>query len=608
MQLATLDPAVSAPRRARVPFTAVAVLGFGSLVALGVGLTLYLGITTVTENTRRLLSEQSDQLIESVVGDIETHLRPVVSQGRWVADYIERGEVSLDDRESLDHFVNGALAATPQVAGIVIVTPDGMARRWARGESRPVVEDWSGRAEIRGWIEDGRNQRQAAWREPVWAESLNQAVVLHDVPLHRDGMYLGILGQVIPVTELSHRLGTLYSDTGMTPFVLYGRNRVLAHPLMIEWTPLGTLDENAPLPTISDIGDGVLEQIWSPDLEQPFFLRPLLTAEASAVLLGGRYYVFLYRHIEGYGPIPWTIGVYLNTELIDSGEIQRIVVMAASGGLLLILCLAATIVTGRFLSRRIIELAAAARIARSERFDEVPTLARSLIREVDEATESFNQMVDGLRERDLIRNTLGRFVPREVADNLLSDGGQIEPREVVATVLFCDLESFTQLTESLGPVRTVAVLNAFFSAMVAILERHRGVVTQFQGDAILATFNVPITNPAHANAAVGAALEMLDTVGAQVFAGERLRIRIGINTGPLVAGAVGAEGRLSYTVHGDAVNLAARLESLNKEYDTRILLSAATASTVDGFELHAVGEAVVRGQSSRIKLYEARNS
>ena len=410
------------------------------------------------------------------------------------------------------------------------------------------------------------------------------------------------------MTELSHRLGTLYSDTGMTPFVLYGRNRVLAHPLMIEWTPLEPIDENAPLPTISEIGDGVLEQIWSPDLEQPFFLRPLLTAEASAVLLGGRYYVFLYRHIEGYGPVPWTIGVYLNTELIDSGAVTRIVVMAVSGGLLLILCLAATIVTGRFLSRRIVELAASARIARTERFDEVPTLARSLIREVDEATESFNQMVDGLRERDLIRNTLGRFVPREVADNLLSDGGHIEPREVVATVLFCDLEGFTQLTESLGPVRTVAVLNAFFSAMVAILERHRGVVTQFQGDAILATFNVPITNPAHANAAVGAALEMLDTVDAQVFSGEQLRIRIGINTGPLVAGAVGAEGRLSYTVHGDAVNLAARLESLNKEYDTRILLSAATASTVDGFELHVVGEAVVRGQSATIKLYEARNS
>ena len=136
MQLATVDPAVSAPRRAGVPFTAVAVLGFGSLVTLGVGLALYLGITTVTENTRRLYSEQSDQLIESVVGDIETHLRPVVSQGQWVADYIERGEVSLDDRESLDHFVNGALAATPQVAGIVIVTPDGMTRRWAhRGQS-----------------------------------------------------------------------------------------------------------------------------------------------------------------------------------------------------------------------------------------------------------------------------------------------------------------------------------------------------------------------------------------------------------------------------------------------------------------------------------------
>jgi len=138
---------------------------------------------------------------------------------------------------------------------------------------------------------------------------------------------------------------------------------------------------------------------------------------------------------------------------------------------------------------------------------------------------------------------------------------------------------------------------------VAILEQHNGVVTQFQGDAILATFNVPITNSDHATNAIHAAEEMLSCVSSTKFAGERLNVRIGVNTGSIVAGAIGAEGRLSYTVHGDAVNLAARLESLNKEYGTRLLVSETTMKLAPDLEFGQIGESAVRGQSKSILLY-----
>ena len=238
-----------------------------------------------------------------------------------------------------------------------------------------------------------------------------------------------------------------------------------------------------------------------------------------------------------------------------------------------------------------------------EALDDVPQLRPSHIRELDDATRSFNHMVNGLRERRLIRETLGRFVPEEVAGALLMEGGRIEPVEVESTILFCDLVSFTALTERLGPSRIIELLNSFFSVMVHILERHDGVVTQFQGDAILATFNVPIPNQEHAANALRAAIEMCATVDTHDFAGETLDIRIGINTGNVVAGAVGAEGRLSYTVHGDSVNLAARLEALNKEHETRVLITEHTAKLTSGFDLNSVGETVVRGQSRPIALY-----
>ena len=180
----------------------------------------------------------------------------------------------------------------------------------------------------------------------------------------------------------------------------------------------------------------------------------------------------------------------------------------------------------------------------------------------------------------------------------------MEPRETVATILFCDLEGFTALTESRGAQGIVALLNRFFSEMVRILERYGGVVTQFQGDAILATFNVPVSNADHAGNAIRAALEMQRKVETDEFAGERLRIRIGINTGTVVAGAVGADERLSYTVHGDAVNLAARLESLNKEFGTRILASEHTISLVTGFDTRRIGETTVRGRTHPIAIHD----
>ena len=203
----------------------------------------------------------------------------------------------------------------------------------------------------------------------------------------------------------------------------------------------------------------------------------------------------------------------------------------------------------------------------------------------------------------MIRETLGRFVPADVARTLLTEGGELAPEQAEATVLFCDLVSFTSLTETLGPEGIVALLNEYFESMVAVLERHRGVVTQFQGDAILATFNVPLPDPEHAANAVRAAVEMQAEVARRRFAGRRIANRIGVNTGPLVAGAVGAKGRLSYTVHGDAVNLAARLEALNKELGTRLLVSHTTASAAEGFDFRPMGEVSVRGQSERVAVY-----
>ena len=615
--------------RYRFPITAIAVIGLGALVALAVGVSLHLGLSSATENTRRLMANRSETLVTELERRIASQLRPVVQQARWAVDQIERGGVSLEDAQALNAFMLGALGAMPQVTGIAITSPQALSRRWRRGSSQPLVEDWSDRAPVAAWLEAGASLAGPQWQAPFWTHTLGTSILLLDTPIRIDGEFAGLYSQAVTISDLSRYIASAGSETGVIPFILYDRGHVLAHPLLISWSP-AVSDRDQPLVALDALGDPVLERIWTPDQQELYLLGGMTEAKSSGVTVGDDYYVFLYRDIDRYGPEAWTIGAYVNTGTsdvlewladiaravmsgtfentgtIDGNEFERVVATVLAGLALLVLSVALAAWLGVRASRPVRALAAAARSIEVQRLDRVRPLPPSRVAEFDDANRSFNRMVAGLKESELVRETLGRFVPTDVARTLLTEGGELAPEQSEATVLFCDLEGFTSLTETLGPDGIVELLNEYFEVMVDILERHRGVVTQFQGDAILATFNVPLPDPAHASNALRAAIEMQSAVQRQEFAGHRIGSRIGINTGRLVAGAVGAKGRLSYTVHGDAVNLAARLEALNKELGTRILVSGATAERVEGFDLEPMGEVGVRGQTERVRIHALR--
>jgi len=223
-------------------------------------------------------------------------------------------------------------------------------------------------------------------------------------------------------------------------------------------------------------------------------------------------------------------------------------------------------------------------------------------------TERFNRMLDGLNERDRLRRTFERFVPETIAGALIADEGAIAPQEREATVLFTDIERFTQIAATLAPREIMILLNAYFGRIAGIIHRHHGVITQFQGDAVLACFNLPVSDTNHARSAVDAALEIeRDVARVQLEGGIRLRTRIGISTGLVVGGTVGGGERLGYTVHGDTVNLAARLEALNKDLGTTILLSARTAELLgDALDLRPLGAIEVRGFAEPLPVFAPR--
>lgn len=220
-------------------------------------------------------------------------------------------------------------------------------------------------------------------------------------------------------------------------------------------------------------------------------------------------------------------------------------------------------------------------------------------------TRRFNHMVAGLEDRDRLRRAFTYFVPESVAANLIADKGAITPQEREATVLFTDIERFTEIASRLAPREVLAMLNDYFAEVAAIINAHGGVITQFQGDAVLACFNLPVADPAHARQAVEAALEIRRRTEEREFhGGVRLRSRVGVSTGIVVGGMVGGGERLGYTVHGDTVNLAARLEALNKEIGTRILVSARTAELVRGtVALRDLGERQIRGLGGAMHIF-----
>ena len=207
-------------------------------------------------------------------------------------------------------------------------------------------------------------------------------------------------------------------------------------------------------------------------------------------------------------------------------------------------------------------------------------------------------------ERQQIEGLFGRYVPKEVVANLVAADGAVRPERRVASLLYLDVEGFTSLTERRSPEDVMSILSAFFDAIGQILARRGGTVTNLQGDALVGCFNAPVDVPDHAEAAVQCAQDILRMLAEQRFQGEELSVRIGINTGEVAAGTVGGTGRQTYTVHGDAINVAARLEALNKETRTRILITAETASGLaDRSGLLSMGEIPIRGKSGAVEIF-----
>jgi adenylate cyclase len=229
--------------------------------------------------------------------------------------------------------------------------------------------------------------------------------------------------------------------------------------------------------------------------------------------------------------------------------------------------------------------------------------------ELGRLAESFNRMVEGVRRESFIRDLFGQYVTPELASVAIAKRGKLDGELVTSTILFSDIRDFTGVSEALPPSSLIEMLNRYFDKMSGLIVEHGGLVNKFGGDSILAIFGSPLNpNADHAVRAVRTALAM--TRELEKFNREQasawlpeIMIGIGIATGDVVAGNVGSTKRLEYTVIGDAVNVASRLQAMTKDAGHSVLANAETArGASDVARFVDVGETSVRGRVKKTRV------
>ncbi|WP_287384605.1 adenylate/guanylate cyclase domain-containing protein [Mesorhizobium sp.] len=607
-------------KRRRIPIAVIMALSFGSLVFLSVGGVLALSVGANFRNTFDLLGAQSTLLIDAMEDSLRAEMGDAENAVDGIAQLYAQGEFQIDD-EAMSAAVAGALAAASGVEATLICTPDlvcrGAARSVENNVSTGAIEHFPAEPEkssqVRAALEQRRQVDGRQWGAFVANEFGLYAHV--SVPLARDGVTQAWVIAAVELQKLSDITRELSSRFGTHAFILDGEDRVLADQRLAD--PDALKNGVLPLTPLATYGDPVLAAYGSRKVEREFDTRHARDIEIAEIDLsvdnasewsGDTTYIAITRKIAGYGDEPWTLGAYFETSQI-SDEIERVMGSALLGLGAMAVAVIVAILLGRRLSRPIQAIAGQATRVADFDLDGVTPLPRSRVLELDNQASAFNAMLIGLR-------AFSTYIPRSLVAKLVRTGeiGIAEPREAVVTVMFTDIAGFTTLSERMDAAAAARLLNHHFEILCRAVDTHGGTVDKFLGDGMLAFFGAPDRLKGHAAAAVRAAAAIREELEKDNLeaAGEGrppLHVRIGIHTGSVIVGNIGASDRVNYTIVGDTVNVSQRLQDLGKQLEpdaaTAIAISGETASRLDEkFEKIPAGKHRLRGRGEATEVFQ----
>jgi len=407
-----------------------------------------------------------------------------------------------------------------------------------------------------------------------------------------DGMVLRVS---YPRSVFDDLIAALTARNGARPFILNGKDTLIAAALDQE--AMGDLSNGGGPIRLAEIPADPLSSLWvdAPGIHE---MSRLLTGRVFPH--EGAMYTAVFKTV----PVPtgdqWTVGALYSAEVFGAAFDQTRTVMLFA---VAALCVGAIVAyaLGRVLGRPLNRLAEVAAHLQRLDFDNISRLEGSRLRELDLVNSAFNGATGAL-------GAFARYVPKQLVQKLLADGmtGQdaVEIREM--TIVFVDLAGFTGLASKLSAAETAAFLERYFETVNVAISAENGTIDKFLGDGVLAFWGAPAYQPDHAEKAMAAAAMLADLIGRQPDT--NMRVRIGVHTGQVVVGNIGSADRVNYTVIGDAVNVAARLQEHGKVIDPEarviVLTTGSTVAHLAGTgNLVSLGPVQLRGRQEAVDVY-----
>lgn len=602
----------------RISVATILALSFGALVLVSVGSVLALTVGANYRNTFDLLGERATLLIDAMEDSLRANMSRAQDAVTGLASLYEAGGFEIDDAGAMTAALSGAVSSVPDAAGVLIYDRDMNYRGVLRGpdanspfvivQKQPVTSP-----DIRKRIEDLVIPQGIQWGAFVLSDGKLYANVA--TPLLRDGEVHGWIVAPIELLTLSRIARDLSARFGTTAFILDGEDRILAHEHLLAPRAYSGPETTIPL---ARFDDPALAHFSERKPIDEFRTARHADVEIAEINIGpdgdearglraGQGYIVITKKIDGFGPRPWIIGAYF-TKWEVGQEIVRAWLSAAIGLVLLAVALVVATLLGKRLSRPIKAISAQAHLVADFDLDKVRPLPRSHVLEFDNQASAFNAMLTGLR-------AFSAYVPRSLVAKLVRTGDvdATRPHEAIVTVMFTDIAGFTGLSEHLPANTGAELLNHHFAILCDAIAAEGGTVDKFLGDGVMAFFGAPDRLKGHGAAAVRAAIAIREALKADNCAAAEkglppLRVRIGIHTGRVIVGNIGAADRVNYTIVGDTVNVSQRLEGLGKllapDAETAIVISGETASRLDDrYPLSASGRHRLRGRGEPVEVF-----
>ncbi|AXS39999.1 adenylate/guanylate cyclase domain-containing protein [Breoghania sp. L-A4] len=596
-------------RRRRLPIAWVVGGAFTALLGVSIAVVVGLSMQANFSNTFSLLNDKAVLIADSLEYRLRANLDPVAETVQRLGGLHEAGAFELADKERVLSFLTGALAAHPGITALLVLDMD--------DRELSAVRTSDGSIEAEGWYPVPAERRRQypvdevrAASGPTWGPlvTVPEGVFTNvTVPLKRAGEIIAYLTAATSIDFLTDIVTELDTGPEMSNFILAQGAQVLAFS---DLEPLRRASPETeillPLP-VDRFADPVLRAMAQAPVLERFSQAQAEGVDVRHIEAGREDYILMSRALPGYGPHDWIIGAYFQRASLG-GEVRRMMISGIAGVVALIVASVLALWLARTLSRPLTHIATQSRRVAAMEIDDVQPLPHSRMAEIDQLAVAFNAMVSGLR-------ALNTYVPASLFRKLMGLGmaEAARSREAELTMLFTDIAGFTTQSEAMSASEVARFLNGHFALLVRAVEDEDGTVDKFLGDGMLAFWGAPDERADHADAAVRAARAIVKAQHAANVAaraaGETLtQLRIGIHTGRVVVGNIGAYDRVDYTIVGDAVNVTQRLQDFGRivgPHDETVVL--ASGETVSALNLKvpraSIGQHHLRGRGSEIDVW-----